>query len=278
MTFEELAKIENELEQISKTYEIFHEDIRLNRSQAARVEFLTTVRYIEKYLQPGDRILDIGAGAGEYSLYFAGKGYQVDALELADETVRVFREKLAHRAKNNGNGSVDLRQGNAMDLSAYPDESYDIVLLFGPLYHLHSEVDRLRCIAEAKRVCKKDGMMFFAFISNDMVILTELAYDAEYLSGADYDHETFKVNDFPFVFLTVDQCRQLLAAGGIQTIHEVASDGVSELMAERINALSETDYQQYLRYHFYVCEKPEMLGRSNHLLLVGKKMPPKGEA
>lgn len=80
MDFAELARIEDELEQIAKTYEIFNENIRLNRSKAARVEFLTTVHFIEQYLKTGDRILDIGAGAGEYSLYFARNGYSVSAV------------------------------------------------------------------------------------------------------------------------------------------------------------------------------------------------------
>ena len=68
MNFAELAKIENESERVNRTYDIFNEDTRLNRSKAARVEFLTTVHYIEKYLQRGHKILDSGAGAGEYSL------------------------------------------------------------------------------------------------------------------------------------------------------------------------------------------------------------------
>ena len=42
-------------------------------------------------------------------------------------------------------------------------------------------------------------------------------------------------------------------------------------MEEKINAMDAENYAQYLRYHFYTCEKPEMLGRSNHLLFVGKK-------
>ena len=75
MDFEQLAKIENESERVNRTYDIFNEDARLNHSKAVRVEFLTTVHYIEKYLKDGDKILDIGAGAGEYSLYFARKGY-----------------------------------------------------------------------------------------------------------------------------------------------------------------------------------------------------------
>jgi len=273
MKWEELEQITDDVLHISKIYEIFDEDARL-RSQAAQVEFLTTVRCIEKYLKPGARILDVGAGTGVYSFYFAQQGYHVDALELADKNVRVFGEKLANWPKQAsilGKMELTLRQGNAMDLSAYEDDSYDIVLLFGPLYHLHKQEDRLQCIAEAKRVCKSDGVIFFAFINNDMVILTELDFDPNWLSGKTYDHDSFKVVDFPFVFLTVEQCRQTLKEAGIRTLHEVASDGVSELMADRINSLSEEEYQQYLRYHFYCCEKPEMLGHSNHLLFVGRK-------
>jgi ubiquinone/menaquinone biosynthesis C-methylase UbiE len=158
MDFEQLAKIENESERVNRTYDIFNEDARLNHSKAARVEFLTTVHYIEKYLKDGDKILDIGAGAGEYSLYFARKGYEVSALELADANIAAFKKKLTPEDK------IDLVQGNALDLSRYADKSFDIVLLFGPLYHLKNDADKQKCISEAKRVCKDGGKIFFAFI------------------------------------------------------------------------------------------------------------------
>ena len=61
MNLEELRAISDETEQIKRIYEIFNEDTRLNRSKAARVEFLTTVKYIEKYAVPGMKLLDIGA-------------------------------------------------------------------------------------------------------------------------------------------------------------------------------------------------------------------------
>ena len=51
MNFEELYQIKDEIEQINKTYDIFDEEHRLS-SKAARVEFFTTVKYIEKYLEP----------------------------------------------------------------------------------------------------------------------------------------------------------------------------------------------------------------------------------
>ena len=265
MDFEQLAKIENESERVNKTYDIFNEESRLNHSKAARVEFITTVHYIEKYLKEGDKILDIGAGAGEYSFYFARKGYEVSALELADANIEAFRNKLTSEDK------IDLVQGNALDLSYYEDQAFDIVLLFGPLYHLKNDEDKQKCIEEAKRVCKDEGKIFFAFISNDFVFLTEFGYDINYFSNGDYDKDTFKLNDFPFVFHTVGAARSLLQKCDINILHEVASDGASELLAMRINEMSEEDYAQYLRYHFYICEKPEMIGMSNHLLFVGEK-------
>ncbi|MBQ8383238.1 MAG: class I SAM-dependent methyltransferase [Clostridia bacterium] len=265
MDFHDILQIKDEVEQVQKIYEIFNEDTRLNRSKAARVEFLTTVRYIERYLKPGARILDAGAGAGEYSLYFARQGYDVSALELAESNVRAFLKKITPEDQ------IDLVQGNALDLSRYESESFDAVLLFGPLYHLHSVEDRRRCIDEAKRVCKKDGKLFFAFISNDMVFLTEFLYDQSYFTTGDFDKDTFRLHDFPFVFHTVDAARTLLQESSIKILHEVASDGAAELLEERINAMDDDNYAAYLRYHFYVCEKPELLGMSNHLLFVGEK-------
>lgn len=248
---------------VQEIYRRFNEDTRLTKSKAAQVEFLTTVTYIEQYLKPGDQILDIGAGAGEYSLYFARKGYHVSALELADSNITAFRAKITNEL------SIDLAQGNALDLSWYPDNAFDVILLLGPLYHLHSDGDKLQCIAEAKRVCKPGGKIFFAFITNDIVILTMQQAHPHYLLEGDYNKETFQLDDFPFVFHTLPRCRELLAKGGIRICKEIASDGVSELLEDLINGMDDATYRQYLRYHFYTCEKPEHLGMSNHLLFVG---------
>jgi len=263
MTFEEIRKIENEAQRVSATYDIFNEETRLH-SKATRVEFITTTHIIERYLKPNSKIADIGAGAGEYSLHFAAKGHDVTAVELADANVKAFRAKLQPGM------SINLYQGNACDLSQFADNSFDAVLVFGPLYHLENKADRSKCINEAKRICKDDGHIFFAFISNDMVILTEtFCYDAGYLTGSTYNHDTFKVGDFPFVFFTVEQAREMLESMKILT--EAATDGVSELLADKINVMDDQSYSQYLKYHLYCCEKPEMLGRSNHILFACKK-------
>ena len=264
-TFDDVLKIEDELERISALYEFFDEDTRLH-TKATRIEFLTTLRIINRYIKPGAKIIDIGAGTGEYSLHFAKKGYEVTAVELTSANIQVFKQKLTPELK------VDLHQGNACDLSKFPDKEFDIVLVFGPLYHLSSPEDQQKCINEAKRVCKDDGLIFFAFLSNDMVILTaNFVENPDYFKTDQYDHDTFKLKNGVFVFFTIDDMRKMVEKEGVEIVTAVAQDGLSELLGSQINAMDEESYEQYVKYHFYACEKPELLGHSNHVMLVGKK-------
>ena len=112
-------------------YNRIDEDSRL-LSKHGRIEFLTTTKYIEKYLKDGMKIMEIGAATGRYSHYFAQKGFEVDAVELIEHNIEIFKSKTQPNEK------ISIRQGNAINLSEYPDESYDITLLLGPMYHLYT--------------------------------------------------------------------------------------------------------------------------------------------
>ncbi len=259
-------KLESEEDKTSSLYDTFDEATRLS-SKSARIEFLTTVRQIEKHLKPGMKILDLGAGTGEYSIYFAKRGYEVTSIEIVEKHVIQIIEKIDVEM------TIEVFQGNALDLSAIKDSTYDIILCLGPLYHIEKIEDRLKCIKEIKRVCKENGMMYFAFISNDMVIVTEaFLYNPNFFSGQSYNHESFKLINQPFIFHTVDDCRKLLRDSDLKIISEIAADGLSELFADQINNMDEKSYMQWINYHFYCCEKPEFLGASNHLLFISKKI------
>ena len=110
-------------------YNSYDEDSRLVLKHGS-VEFLTTMRYIDKYIKPGDRVLEIGAGTGRYSHALARQGYAVEAVELVEHNIEIFRQTMQPGE------NITITQGNAMDLSNYPDKEYDITLLLGPLYHL----------------------------------------------------------------------------------------------------------------------------------------------
>src|SRR5207247_6861379 len=58
--------------------------------------------------------------------------------------------------------SINLGDARRLDF----DDGYaDIVLLFGPLYHLVRKKERLKALAEARRVLKPGGLLFVAAIS-----------------------------------------------------------------------------------------------------------------
>ncbi len=83
------------------------------------MEFLTTIRQIKKHLKSGMKILDLGAGAGEYSIFFAKQGFDVTAIELVEKHVNQIREKIDDEM------SIKVFQGNALELSIIEDKSYE---------------------------------------------------------------------------------------------------------------------------------------------------------
>lgn len=80
----------NAQEYVKKHYENYDEDGRL-LSKHGMVEYITTMKYVEKYLKPGMRVLEIGAATGKYSHALARKGYSVDAVELVEHNIEIFR-------------------------------------------------------------------------------------------------------------------------------------------------------------------------------------------
>ena len=152
------------LQALTNFYSNYDEEGRL-LSKHGQVEYLTTMRYIDKYLQPGMRVLEIGAATGRYSHALARQGYQVDAVELIQHNIDIFNT-LTQPEEN-----VTIRQGNAMDLSCFADDTFDITLLLGPMYHLFTVEDQLQALKEAIRVTKKGGILFVAYCGNDATMV-----------------------------------------------------------------------------------------------------------
>ena len=61
------------MDYLNDYYGQYDEDGRLNRNRRGELEYLTTMGYIQAYLKPGNRVLEVGAGTGRYSLTFASR-------------------------------------------------------------------------------------------------------------------------------------------------------------------------------------------------------------
>ena len=152
------------LKALNAFYANYDEEGRL-LSRHGSVEYLTTMRYIEKYLKPGMDILEIGAATGRYSHALARIGYRVDAVELVEHNIRLFQENTQPGE------NIAIRQGNAKDLSFYGDDIFDMTLLLGPMYHLFTEEEQKQALSEAIRVTKHGGLIFVAYCGNEATMI-----------------------------------------------------------------------------------------------------------
>ncbi len=147
-------------DKIKNYYHTFDEQGRLSKDEG-RLEYEISLRIICDYIKPNSRILDLGGGAGRYSIELAQRGHQV---VLADLSPTLLNQAKEYIYENNLHPLSSIDEVNALDLSRYSDETFDSVILFGPLYHLLEKSEREQCASEVNRVLKKDGLVFASFI------------------------------------------------------------------------------------------------------------------
>ena len=247
------------------------EDSRLMSDKIHYLEFITTTKYIEKYLKPGDRILEVGAGTGAYSLYYANKGYQVDSLELVESNIEIMKKKITKDM------NINVIQGNAIDLSAYKDNTFDVTLVLGPLYHLFSEEDDEKAIKEAIRVTKPHGKIFIAFILFDLSMLIWGFQNKNIYDNYGDDKQVsldFRPNNSEKLVFNVryyDDIKKLMNKFDVKKLHYVATDGVGRVMKEEINEMNDEEYNLFVNYHLSICEREDLIGYSGHILSIVEK-------
>lgn len=260
-----------EQDYLQQYYSNYDEDGRLSLTNHGKVEFLTTMRYIEKYLSKGMRILEVGAGTGRYSISLANHGYQIDAIELIAHNLDILKSKIKP------NHNITARQGNALDLSCYRDNTFDITLVLGPLYHLFEESDKKKAISEAIRVTKQGGIVFTAYCINDGTIIVWGFRQGNILDGIEkgiIDTRTYKCLSEPSLLFEMqrkDEIDRRMSEYDIERLHYVAIDLATNFMRETIDSMDEKMFETYLDYHFTVCERPDLVGATHHSLDIFRK-------
>lgn len=251
-------------------YQNVNEEERLG-DRPGHVEYATTMAYIHRYLKPGMKIAEIGAGTGRYSLSLLREGYQVEAVELVEHNIRIFKSKLET--------GEDMRilQGNALDLSFFADESMDVTLLLGPMYHLFTEGHKRKALAEALRITKTGGTLFIAYCLNEATVLqycfgqgTIWEDMRKGLLGEDFVWQANENDAFSLV--RPADIRALSKGFPAKRLHLIATDGASRYLSGMLEQMDERMYRKYLDYHFSVCEREDLIGASNHALDILRKI------
>lgn len=255
---------------LTEYYQNYDEDGRLLRRYGS-VEFLTTVKYIDRYLKKGMSILEVGAGTGRYSLHYAKNGFHVTSADLIDHNLEILRSHITPEM------DIETYRCNACDLSAFGNDQFDLTLVLGPLYHLFGMEDKKRAVSEALRVTKPGGKVYIAFIMNDAVILDWGLVSGNLAKGLESGliSPAFHCQSSPellFEMTTVQEIRELMSGFPIRELHLVASDGMVNHFREAIEQVDDELFEAWLQYHFATCERPDLIGYSNHSLYIGQKL------
>ncbi len=257
-------------------YSRYDEEGRL-LSRHGQVEYRTTMRYIRRYLTPGAKILEIGAGTGRYSLALAGEGYHVTAVELIPHNLEKLREKTTPEM------SVTTYEGNALSLPFLPEDTYDLVLLLGPMYHLYTEEEKITALTEALRLTKPGGILEIAYCMADATMLQYCfqqdengAYRIHDLLARGLADKDFRLYSTPaelFELIRKEDADRLLAhfTPLAERLHFVGTDMCSRYMKSVIDTMDEETFRVFLDWHDTICERPDLVGISNHTLDIWRK-------
>ncbi len=252
--------------------------IEWQRLERHRTEFAITLQALTDYLPPAPlSVLDDGGGPGRYALALSALGYQVTLLDLAQANLH-FARKKAHEH------NIAIHQylhGNALDLSALTTQSFDAVLLLGPLYHLQQQQQRQQAVREAWRVLRPGGLIFTAYITR-YAALRDLAKNSpstlfakrseweEIVSTGIY-RAGQGVGFTDAYFAHPSEIAPLLEAVGFQTLNLIGCEGIVAANEEQINQLSGDAWQTWVDLNYRLSREPSLYGAADHLLYVGRK-------
>ncbi len=252
-------------------YNGYDEEGRL-LSRHGQVEYLTTMKYIRERLAetPDPKIIEVGAGTGRYSVTLAKEGVNVTAVELIQHNLEILKPKL------DGSEPITAIQGNALDLSAFPDSSFDITLLLGPMYHLYTREEKLQALSEAVRVTKPGGYILVAYCMNEPTVV-------QFVFGQNHLREVTELNMLTkdwhcisepkdlFELVRTEDIASLDAELPVERVKLVATDGATNYMRQYIDSTDDETFEKWLDFHFTICERQDLIGASHHTLDILKR-------
>lgn len=231
------------------------------------MEWIYTKKLLDSYIAKDKKVLELGCGGGYYGMHYGPHCQEYLGIDLSPINVEIFSQLIEEAGYENVRAEV----GDATALTGIPDESQDVVLCLGPMYHLN-HADRKACIAECQRICRKDGVVAFSFINKIGAmakfgcatgwdnILTPAIEECVMNRGTD------DVNTDIFYYTMPEEILQDAEEVGLSKIKMAGVDFL--LLEPDIGAF--TEEQRRIWYHFaeLVVESEYATALCNHALLI----------
>jgi ubiquinone/menaquinone biosynthesis C-methylase UbiE len=264
---------------IAEYYGQAPEECRLEEG-AFLLEALRTRELIERHAPaPPATVLDIGGAAGAYALWLAEAGYSVHLLDPIPRLVAEAERRSASHPRPLASCGV----GDARNLP-FPDETADLVLLLGPLYHLTSAHDRAGALDEAARVLKPGGCLFAAAVCRWASALDGLARDLfrdpQFAAIAEQDardgqhrNVSGRLDYFTTAYFhRSEDLRAEVLDAGLEMVGLFGIEGPGWILPDVAERLADGRRREdLLRVARLLESEPSMLAASAHLLAVAHK-------
>lgn len=253
-------------------------ELEWNRTNEGTIEYIITIEMLDRYIKSGDKVLDIGGGPGRYSAWLAGKGCDVTLFDLSNGNVEFAKKKAEELGV-----SIKTVCGNAMNEQIYPEESFDHILVMGPMYHIFEEADRRKVIDNAIKHLKPNGKIYIAFINLFAGVAyyldewkegfkAELEMDSSYgdclISNQGWNGKAFTEARFE----ALPEIKAFCDSFGLKKVTLFGQEGFLGTQIHQIEAMEEPHKSLWIDYAYRMCELDEYLIMSDHIMYIGERL------
>ncbi|MGG5460083.1 class I SAM-dependent methyltransferase [Clostridium sp. B9] len=253
-----------------------NEWLRLN-DPYSRLEFFSTMYMIKEYFPSEGKILDIGSGPGRYSIELLKRGYNVTLMDLSDKSIDMAKKNI----ESLGLEADNYICGDALYLDFLEDNSFDGILLMGPMYHIHSKEERLKVLNQCKRVLRPGGIILITYINSLGVLKVGLSDFPQEFKEIDkiydlFDEKSFSADEsFTETYFTVpEKALEEVNESGFDVLSRAGAESFLSGQAFYMTKYYLEDKEIYfnlLKVATEKCEDERFRDSTEHLLIVAKK-------
>lgn len=258
---------------LEEYYNKFNEDKRL-LSRHGQVEYAVTRHFIAesigrvKDIADGSiKIADIGAGTGRYSIALAKEGYDVTAVEKVRYNLGILKKHA--REEGLAEGELEAYEGDARRLKKLKENTFDVTLLLGPMYHLHSIDDKVSAMKEALRITKSGGIILVGYVMADYAVIKHGFMEHNILESVSKealteDYAVKSDENELYDYVRISDIDVINEQSGAKRLKIVSPDGPADYIRPILNGMSEREFELFIDYQIKNAERAELVGAGSH--------------
>ncbi len=175
----------------SKLHSSYSEEDWINKPNIFATEVI-------QYFPKTGKVLELGAGQGQDSRYFAEQGYEVTSTDISEEALKLSQSKVPPHLEN----KITLQNIDISQPLPFSDQSFDIVYAHLSIHYFPQSVTE-KIVKEMHRVLKTDGVV---------AILVNTTEDPEYSKGSKIEEDFFLVEGISKRYFSVESLKEYVSA------------------------------------------------------------------